>query len=648
MTALDLYSEPYRPEGNIDARAARRALGHPPQFGPWALLLRETLQNSWDARLTDEITYRVDAWFPTKEQTRALADEVFHRLPPLKAMGGNRPTDRDLPVLVITDHGTRGLGGPTRADLAQADRSDFVDFIRNIGRAEDKALGGGTYGFGKGILYETSICSTIIVFTRTTLADRTVSRLMAVRLGSSYEHSGKRYTGRHWWGVANELTGAEPVTGRAAEQLAASLGLSFIPTGETGTSIMIVGPLAQSDNETLEDVVAAIADAALWWAWPHMVRDALGRGSITFHFTHDGEAVHLPDPAEHPALKHYVDAYRRASDVASKRPPDDGWPWTNKEVRVGHGGRVLLGALAYRSLLPDQVAAVQDATDTVSVARHVALMRAPKLVVKYLEAPSDPRGLGLAGVFIANLQLDSEFALSEPVAHDDWIPANLGREKYQRNHVKQTLDALKRELRPDLTQATGVESGTTLTGLLALANGLGALLDGSGIGADAGRPVAGQDLPLGDARAGTSADRGQPGFGDAGGGGAGAGGAGVPQLKGKRRRATARLDGKPRLVLVADEPVARFAVETNVPSGQVVRITGEPRVVVDGGAETPSEAPIGTPVPRVLGWSTTADGARGPLAPELAADETTGRAWVWVTQPDDTAVTVLLHIEESG
>ena len=134
MTALDLYSEPYRPEGNIDARAARRALGHPPQLGPWALLLRETLQNSWDARTADNITYRVDAWFPTAAQHQTLANEVFQRLPPSKAMGGQKPTERGLPVLVITDHGTRGLGGPTRADLAQADRSDFVDFIRNIGR----------------------------------------------------------------------------------------------------------------------------------------------------------------------------------------------------------------------------------------------------------------------------------------------------------------------------------------------------------------------------------------------------------------------------------------------------------------------------------------------------------------------------------
>jgi uncharacterized membrane protein YgcG len=644
MNALYLHSEPYRPEGNIDARAARRALGHPPQFGPWALLLRETLQNSWDARTGDEITYRVDAWFPTPSQFQTLVTDVFHRMPPSKAMAGNKPTERDLPVLVITDHGTRGLGGPTRADLAQSDRNDFVDFIRNIGRAEDKALGGGTYGFGKGILYETSICSTIIVFTRTTVAGKTVSRLMAVRLGSSYEHSGKRFTGRHWWGVPNELTGAEPLTGRAAELLASRLGLTFIPDGDTGTSIMIVGPLAQSDNETLEDVVTEIADAALWWAWPHMVRNSNGKSSVAFQFTHEGDSVPLADPAEHPALRYYVDAYLRACRVADKQNLDEGWPWIDKEIRSGHGGKVLLGALAYRTLLPEQVEAALQSVP-VPVTRHIALMRAPKLVVKYLDAPADPRGLGLCGVFIANPQLDGEYALSEPVAHDDWIPANLGREKFQRNHVKQALDALKRELRPDLTQSGGVDSGTSLSGLLALANGLGALLDGHGIGSDAAR----QNVdPSGGGSAGGGAGKGAgASSGDGDGGRSGAGG-GAGNGAGAKRRASARLEGKPRLVLMADQAVARFQVHPTVPAGQAVRITAEPRVVVDGGAEAPSEAPLGTPLPRVLGWSTSADEEVSSLRADLRADAATDRAWVWVTQPEDTAVTVLLHIESAS
>jgi hypothetical protein len=457
--------------------------------------------------------------------------------------------------------------------------------------------------------------------------------------------------GRHWWGVADDLSGAEPLTGRAAEQLAGRLGLRFIPEGKTGTSIMIVGPLAQSDNETLEDVVAQIADAALWWAWPHMVRNHRGRSSVAFHFTHEGEPLELVDPAEHEALRHYVDAYQRAISVAERALLDDEWPWTNKEIRSGHGGKVLLGALAYRTLLPEQVAPPRLSTD-VPVFRHVALMRAPRLVVKYLEAPPDPRGLGLSGVFIANPQLDGEFALSEPVAHDDWIPANLGREKYQRNLVKQTLDALRKELRPDFVSGGDVEGGTALSGLLALANGLGALLDGHGIGTDAGRPAesattdgAGGGVPGGAGFGGGGAESGRDGGGSEAGAGAAGAGSGVPS---RTRRASVRLEGRPRLLLLGDQAVARFQVHPSVPAGHIVRVTAEPRVVVDGGAELPSEAPLGTSLPRVLGWSTSADEPATELRDALTADAGTEHAWVWVTQPEDTAVTVLLHVESAS
>jgi hypothetical protein len=108
------------------------------------------------------------------------------------------------------------------------------------------------------------------------------------------------------------------------------------------------------------------------------------------------------------------------------------------------------------------------------------------------------------------------------------------------------------------------------------------------------------------------------------------------------------LDGKPRLLLFGGEAVARFQVQPHVPTGQVVRVTAEPRVVVDGGSEAPSEAPLGAVLPRVLGWSATADEAGAALLPELKADASTERAWVWVTQPEDTAVTVLLHVEAAS
>ncbi len=232
--------------------------------------------------------------------------------------------------------------------------------------------------------------------------------------------------------------------------------MNFIPDGETGTSIMVLGPAASRVEETVYDVVGQIADAALWWAWPHMVPDATtGLTTIDFSFSQDGVRLMPPDPGNHDVLRHYVDAYRRADELVADRKLPEGWPWTDKRLRSGHGGKNRLGVLFYRRLLPQEV--VQPAEFEPAASHHVALMRAPRMIVKYLEAPRDARGLGTAGVFIAEPSLNGEFALSEPVAHDDWVPANIGREKFQRNNVKQALEALRRELRPSTTD--GVPSG---------------------------------------------------------------------------------------------------------------------------------------------------------------------------------------------
>ena len=254
-------------------------------------------------------------------------------------------------------------------------------------------------------------------------------------------------------------------------------------------------------------------------------------------------------------------------------------------------------------------------------------MRAPKLGVKYLEVPRDTRGMGTSGVFIAEPALDREFALSEPVAHDDWVPANLGREKYQRNHVKQTLDQLRRELRPGPGDSGAVQGGQAFSGLVAVANALGGLLEGQAIGADVRVPL----------EAGAN--------GSGGAGGAGGGGGGTEGGARRSGKLSARVDGQPLLALGSDrQRVAKFPIRVAVPDGERARLSAEARVVVDGGSETPAEAPVGTIAPTMLGWATGLDSSAPVPGATTIADGMMDVLWVWVTQPPDTAVTVLVTI----
>ena len=65
----------------------------------------------------------------------------------------------------ISDWRTRGLGGPSRANVLPKPRehNDFVNFVRNMGARRDMAGGGGTYGYGKSSLYQLSRCATVLV-----------------------------------------------------------------------------------------------------------------------------------------------------------------------------------------------------------------------------------------------------------------------------------------------------------------------------------------------------------------------------------------------------------------------------------------------------------------------------------------------------
>ena len=49
MRRLDLYSEPFSPNGNVTSEGVLNQLGRP-DLDIHSLLVRETVQNSWDAR----------------------------------------------------------------------------------------------------------------------------------------------------------------------------------------------------------------------------------------------------------------------------------------------------------------------------------------------------------------------------------------------------------------------------------------------------------------------------------------------------------------------------------------------------------------------------------------------------------------------
>jgi len=490
---LDLEDERYAPQGGADAAAVRRALGTTDmQF--WDVFLREAVQNSWDARRGERIRFDLRVFELDGAQRARLVQEMFPEatgVEPLdrfrEVLTGGVPDAADgatvvtPTMLVATDVGTKGLGGPVRADVrVDPDTpTDFRELVRNIGRDSSRALGGGTYGFGKAVLYDASTINTCIIYTQIRAASGAIEpRLIAARLGQRFERGDGIFTGRHWWGRRSEIDGiVDPLIGPTARNLAVALGIDSMAADETGTAIAVLSPVTIAPEKvTPTDVATVLQAAAAKWIWPHMIDRAEGP-DIEFSFAGDGVDLEPIDLARHPIYRHYTRAFEAAEANLATGTDVNDWPVSARAIRTQRPAGYM-GQLAWSTVRMPEIEDIEDWETS-----HVALMRTPRLVVKYLPVPPHPDGALRAGVFIATDKQNDEFAKSEPAAHDDWRTTTV--ERYKRNPVRQTLARIQAEFKVAPAAVAPETSEAPLTGVAHVSRLLGRGLPGaSGSGAE--------------------------------------------------------------------------------------------------------------------------------------------------------------------
>ncbi|WP_191302096.1 hypothetical protein [Lentzea cavernae] len=437
MNDVAWYSQPFPPDGASAAEGIRNQLGRP-ELDLLTVLVRESAQNSWDARLSDRaVDYRIDYQTISAAHAPVWREELLREAPrtehlPLRA-SLSAPT---IDILTISDRGTSGLGGPTRADSAVTQDHDFVSFVRNIGEPRDTALGGGTFGFGKGIFYLIAKSGAVLVHTRCRVDEGFETRLIGCALWQSHV-KGKgdkatRYTGRHWWGN-NEGDVVEPLTGPDAEVMAHRLGLRAFEADETGTSIVVIDP--EFGDRTPHEATSYLADTILWNLWPKMLPTANGRPPMSFSVRHQGSAVVVPDPRTTQPIDMFVEAYENMCSS------DKG------HVLESYKPKRVLGRLGLekRLVLPSEPTAAASGMGIEKAVHHVCLMRTAELVVTYHQGPKpSAEYMSYAGVFRATEDMDATFAASEPPTHDAWAWQSL--EGHNKTFVKVTFTRLKEKL----------------------------------------------------------------------------------------------------------------------------------------------------------------------------------------------------------
>jgi hypothetical protein len=578
------WSQPFPPDGAISSEGIRNQLGRPP-VDPLTVFVRETAQNSWDARLPGvETTYRLEL-----TTVSPLHRPSWERLltPPAAIQDhlgvGRVVRTPNLRLLSVVDRGTKGLGGPVRADAVAGDRRDWVSFILNVGEKRDTFQGGGTYGYGKAVLYRLSRIGTILVYTRTEEPGQGLnSRLIGVAIGSSFtstarvDEDARPYTGRHWWGTVLD-DHVEPLQGDEADAMARTLGLRPFAADESGTTLVVIDP----DLEDFTDVDAVadhLAETIAWHMWPVMLPER-GVHRLVPEVRADGKVHSVPDPAATHPLRMFVAAYRRL-DTDRAEVLECGRP----RKRLGRF------ALDRRILLPMSSESVSKAAAFAGVdgePHHVCLMRSPELVVRYYEgAGTSSVNQAYAGVFRADDELDEVYAAAEPPTHDNWVPDQLTGDA--KTFVRMTFARLRERLsifRAPVASTSGTRTGIALG---AASNFLGGLV----------------------AAAFAEPDDRMPSRGAAGGStGVSGAGSGSASSRGRSARAGAADDkirvvalGQPRVEAQEGSVVVtqRFSVSGPGPAHLQARLS----VATADGRE--DEAPAGADRPRVRSWRTPA------------------------------------------
>jgi hypothetical protein len=433
--------------GGLTGQGFGNLLGRP-RLAVLPLVLREAVQNSWDARrrtsargLRFGVTSRLMRASEQKE-FRKVFDQSKSLEPLLKnTLAEKLRPAKDIRVLELADFGTVGLSGTTRPDLPSGGvESRFVNFFFDVGRSHEESGDGGTYGFGRSSLYMAGRASLIVVDSLVETKSGTERRLMACRIGESFEvisgwHKG-RYSGRHFWGGEHKGI-AKPLVGSAAEAVAERLGMpSRSGPGDVGTTILIPWPLDEfSDGEK-------IARILLYHLWPKMVPNE-GHPTIEFSVKVDGRSFAVSDPSKTEGYRLFVQALRKA------RARKDG---PGAHVITTLRPRYTTGCLGVvEGVLPTAAANMpvetedEDSDETLAPPlNRIVLMRPSELVVRYLPVAGTERaGKGWAGAFICdnNDWVRNSFARAEPPAHDDWI-ANRLLNTHQKYIVRKTVQSL--------------------------------------------------------------------------------------------------------------------------------------------------------------------------------------------------------------
>ncbi len=453
MTAnLEFHSQVTSPDGGFNIEGWAKLV----QGGqPWATFFREVFQNSNDARISPQtpINFTVDLSEISNEAKLAILAPLRDKSVQATSLGLNELATADaVNMLVVADSHTLGLSGGTNPQTNR-EPSRFSQFFFDLGRKEGSSDSGGSFGFGRNVLFQASQVSTIVVFTRFMEEGRTKSRFMGMAAGKSVFSNGRNLTGLHWWGQISSENSISPFEGTEAEQLGQLFGLSQYLHETTGTAIGIIAPI-----ESAGAILANIEASALLYAWPHMIASDKCGGKPSVNFSFVAESMEMipiqPYEAKSPVMG-FLEAHARVmgkgNDARLEKISLSQAPHAQlrKEFGLLPEDKVL-GHVAWSKLPVGQ----RDRWPAIfgelgfKESSQIALLRGVGIVVDYATVTSSDVDFVTWGVFLVDQKYEQVFRKAENITHDRWEPSRLGLPKGAANPIKIAQDSISRLFAP--------------------------------------------------------------------------------------------------------------------------------------------------------------------------------------------------------
>lgn len=484
---LQRYSKPRR-AGDQTSGGRGKLLRPTSALSRIELLVRETLQNSWDAKDPEWTpAYGVRIYEMEPDVQRVLHDSVFTDLPDSLSKLDESLRVPGVRAIEIYDRGTDGLNGPYRAS-EPGNPNNFTSFVFDIGTTKSSESSGGTYGFGKTAAFEVSNAHSVVYWSRCRGTGGAIEhRLIASTLDDTYEQDGARYTGAHWWGALEERDDIVPLRGEPARQLGEAIfrthfGDTEDGDPETGTSILVIDPVISysldGHEETREIIpvrsksheaalLLQLADALAHSAWPKVV--PLGEDNERMLVgLYDNR---VPRNVQTDILEKYAPYASALTQIRREQGElDDGFTFPDPPGIVRQSALAITlrrprnGTASISSLFGTQasvtighlhlVESVGPAgTPRTAPANALCLMRhEAELVVRYDRVVHEEENLlQWHGVFKPTREFDRHFREAEPPTHDRWTPDSAQSEA-SRYVVKKALEHLRNKTRAFLSE----------------------------------------------------------------------------------------------------------------------------------------------------------------------------------------------------